>query len=202
MKVVADTSFLLYMLDPSAAAPLDPATGNKVEHCAERIDGLIESLEESGSSLVVPTPVLSELLIKAGGAQNEYLAAIRGKRCIEIYPFDEMAAIENASLRRNRKLTARKRGESKKEVSFDLQVVAVARAVGAAVVYSDDEGLQRRCNAAGMPAKGIASLPIPDSKRQQQIELVSRISEPEPGPFASAQLGERGGSGHSRISSE
>lgn len=177
MKVVLDTSVLIYLVYPSSSAPLDPKTGKPVTHCQERIEGLLEQLDEQETQLVVPTPVLSELLILADTRQVEILAAVANKRSVQVVNFDQMAAVENAALRRNKKLTAKARSETKKEVSFDLQILAIARVAHADLVMTDDDNLRKRCVKAGFAVQGIADLPIPMSKRQQKLVLTTPEAE-------------------------
>lgn len=165
MKVVLDTSVLVFLVSPNAPAPIDPATGKHVEHCQERIEGLLEDLDKSGVQLLVPTPVLSELLIQAKARQIEVLGALANKRAVQVVPFDQAAAVENAALRRS-KISAKTRGESKKEVSFDLQILAIARVAGAKMILSDDDQMRKRAVKAGMEVHGISDLDLPDSKRQ------------------------------------
>jgi rRNA-processing protein FCF1 len=182
MKIVVDTSVLIFMVDRHAPAPIDRHTGKAVLHCRERIEGLIEGLDEAAAVLIVPTPVLSELLICSDTRQPEVLAALTGKRTVQVASFDQMAAVENAQLRRS-KINGRKRGETKKEVSFDLQILAIARANQADLVLTDDENLRKRCDRAGVKAMGIAELSLPDSKRQISMlrELEGDDEQPEPG---------------------
>lgn len=165
MKVVLDTSVLVYLINPNAPAPLDPSTGKHVTHCQQRIEGLLEDLDESDVQLVVPTPVLSELLIRAGDRQIEVLAALSNKKPVQMLPFDQAAAVENAQLRRT-SLSKKARSESKKEVSFDLQILAIARVARAKMILSDDVNLRKRARQAGMEVHGIADLGLPESKRQ------------------------------------
>jgi predicted nucleic acid-binding protein len=163
MKILVDSSVLVHLIDSHARAPIDPTTDAPVAHCRERVESLLETLDAAQAQLVIPTPVLSELLIRADGRQVEILNLLKGRRAVEVRAFDEMAAVENAALRRS---ASERRGGTKKEVSFDLQILAIARTAGCASVLTDDQNLQRRCVAAGMKALGIADLGLHDSKRQ------------------------------------
>lgn len=191
MKVVLDTSVLVYLINPNAPAPLDPSTGKHVPHCQQRIEGLLEDLDESAVQLVLPTPVLSELLIRAGDRQIEVLAALSNKKSVQILPFDQFAAVENAQLRRT-SLSKKARGESKKEVSFDLQILAIARVARAKMILSDDVNLRKRARQAGMEVHGIADLGLPESKRQMGMfvdpdESVGSDGAPEEAPEEKAE---------------
>lgn len=168
MKVVLDTSVLVFLINPGAPAPLDPATGECVTHCRERIEGLLEDFDASGVQLVVPTPVLSELLIRSGNRQAEVIAALSDKRSVQVAPFDVAAAVENAALRRSRS-SSKSPGETKKDVSFDLQILAIARVAGASKILTDDENLRKRASRAGLQTLGIADIPISDAKRQTHL---------------------------------
>ena len=170
MKIVVDTSVLAHLLAPDVPAPIDPATGLPVQYCQERIEGLLASLDKAGAQLVIPTPVLSELLIKALGREADVLAVLANSRSVVIQPFDEMAALENAQLRRTK---FSKSGATKKEVSFDLQILAIARTVGAEKILTDDQNLRKRAVSAGMEVIGIAEIPLDDSQRQISMFLDS-----------------------------
>ena len=183
-----DSSVLLYLVYPDAPAPIDPATGVEVSEPFVRIEGLLEGLDSRESVIIVPTPVLSELLIRAEGRQPEVLAAITGRRAVEIAPFDVQAAVENAALRRTQKRAGGRTSQAKNEVRFDLQILAIARARGAQIMYTDDASLRSRCAVEKMVVRGIADLPIPESKRQIAMALPSRAdneTKPErPSPGA------------------
>lgn len=168
MKVVLDTSVLMYLVSPNASAPVDQATGKPVVHCQERVEGLLEGFDKADVQLLVPTPVLSELLIRAEDRQLEVLATLTNKKSVQVPAFDQAAAVENAALRRT-KIARKARSETKKEVSFDLQILAIARVAGAKAVLSDDEQLRKRAQQAGMEVLGIADLSVPDNRRQMQM---------------------------------
>lgn len=168
MRVVVDASVLVYLIYPNAPAPKSAAGTGPVEHCRERIEGLLEDLDAEGIEVLVPTPVLSELLIRSPGKEQEVVAILSGNRTVVIADFDQRAAIENAMLRR----TAEKRRpfkQAKKEVSFDLQILAIAKSRGASILLTDDGPLRGRAQMAGIQAKGIEDLGVPDSKRQMLL---------------------------------
>ena len=63
-------------LDPKARPPLDPSTRKPLERCKDRLEYLRASLSEAGTRVVIPTPVLSEVLVGAGTARSQYLTEI------------------------------------------------------------------------------------------------------------------------------
>ena len=78
---VFDATFLVLLLDPEINPPIDPATNQPVTHAKERIEHLINILEQSAGKVVIPTPALSEFLVGAGQASGEYLEIMR-KRAV------------------------------------------------------------------------------------------------------------------------
>lgn len=61
--VVFDTSVLLLLLYPDINGPIDPNTGEETINCAQRIEYLIQQLDNSNEKIIIPTPVLSEILV-------------------------------------------------------------------------------------------------------------------------------------------
>ena len=104
--VAVDTSVLLLFLNPHAKAPVDPSTGEPVERAGERIEYLIATLEAAGEHLLVPTPVLCEVLVYAGTAMGSYINYFNDRAVFRIAPFCVRAAIEAADA----KAQALKRG--------------------------------------------------------------------------------------------
>jgi len=87
--VVLDSSVLLLVLDPNAKPPNDPATGRPLNEAAERIEYLIENLAAAKEKILIPTPVLSEVLVHAGDAMQPYLDTLNEQSVFRIVPFDQ-----------------------------------------------------------------------------------------------------------------
>lgn len=143
--VVFDANFLIYFLDPK----IKDGVGSN-----PRIDHLVAMIEKSGERIVVPTPALSELLVKAGDATSKYLEIIARSKYFRIAEFGVRAAVEAAELEREARSKGAKRGVTPDatwdKVKFDRQIVAIARAVGAKTIYTNDDQLARQAIAAGL----------------------------------------------------
>jgi hypothetical protein len=167
--VVFDATTLLLLLAPDAAVPKD-SDGNLISYPRERIDGLVAELTKSKTKIVIPTPALSEALVRAGKiAAAQYLARIRRSAQFRIEPFDERAAVEVALMTKD----AMDKGDKKAgsadtwaKVKFDRQITAVAKVNGASTIYSDDGNLARFARAQGLRVISVAQLPIPDEAAQ------------------------------------
>jgi len=95
--VVLDATTLLYLLDPDAKAPQDPQTGQPVTQVKERMEYLVATLTKQKEKIIVPTPALSELLVRAGEAGPEYLQILNGTAAFKVADFSQRAAVEVAA---------------------------------------------------------------------------------------------------------
>ncbi len=185
MKAAFDNSFLTLALARKGAASVPKAI--------ELVDDLIEKLETKKAKVIIPTPTLTEVLLKAPKSGPSYLEKLKSYSCFQIKPFDEKAAIELAET-----LIAsvgRKRGKkavSKMKVTFDRQIVAVAKAHGASEMYSDDQEVRSFSEECGMEAYGFADLKLspkqgklPYEKAEHSVSISSKTqggnSEPTEG---------------------
>src|SRR5688572_11831120 len=99
--VVFDATTLLVLLAPDASVPLD-SEGFAITYPKERVDGLVSELAKSKTKIIIPTPALSEALVRAGSvAAAQYLARIRKSAHFIVEPFDERAAIEVALMNKH-----------------------------------------------------------------------------------------------------
>lgn len=95
---VFDANFLVYLLDPGANPPHDPETSKPVTHFKQRIEHLIAGLEQSNDQIIIPTPALSEYLVRAGEAGVERLQIMQRSKRFRFSDFGTRAAIELAAL--------------------------------------------------------------------------------------------------------
>ena len=103
---VFDATALLHFLEPQAPAPIDPETNEPLTDAKARIDFLIDTLEDQGETIIIPTPALSEVLVHADAAGPEYLKILNNTRCFRVEPFDERAAVELAVMTRDARVCA------------------------------------------------------------------------------------------------
>ena len=175
--VVFDASVLLLVLAPNARPPLDPKTKAPVERAARRIEHLIDTLDRNREKIVIPTPVLSEVLVHSGEAMQAYLASLNGKAVFRIAPFDQKAAIEaalahrDALIRGGHRIDAADPDASRTKIKFDRQIVAIAKAEGARAVYSDDNDVIAYAKRAGLEACRTADLDLPPEDLQGNLNL-------------------------------
>src|SRR6266403_114580 len=90
--VAFDASFLILAFDEKAAER------QGTPRLKDRIDALLSDLSKARSKVLIPTPALSEFLVRA---DIQILQEIQRSSGFKIVPFDERAAIEAADLTRS-----------------------------------------------------------------------------------------------------
>lgn len=172
--VVMDATTLLLLLRPNVDAPHDRSTGNPVEFVEKRLNYLVKTLERTKTKIVIPTPALSEFLVRAEAAGPALLQRITKQAVFRIVPFDTLAAVEVAMMTRDALDKGDKRGgllAPWAKVKYDRQIVAIAKVVQARAIYSDDEDVEKIGRAAGIHVISIASLPLPPEDAQGSLQL-------------------------------
>ncbi|MEO1191985.1 MAG: hypothetical protein AAFY02_09530 [Pseudomonadota bacterium] len=150
-------------------------TGTPVARATERIEFLITRLSEDRERIIIPTPVLSEILVYAGNAAERYIDTLNRQAVFRIAPFDQKAAIEAAIATRDALARGGHRVDvvdpqtTKAKIKFDRQIVAIARAEGAHSLYSDDEELHRLAKRADIKAFRTSDLELPPEDPQQAL---------------------------------
>ena len=166
MSVVFDTSFVLPMVDKTAADKFE------VPNFGLRYKEVLESLKSNHEHILIPTPVLSELLVRNPGSAAKYLERLSKTSKAKVVPFDKRAAVELAVIRaeaikRNSKNWPTPE-ETKSKVSFDRQIVAIAKVWDAKRIYTHDQGLKAHGEAQGIEVMLASDLPL---KNSHQTEL-------------------------------
>lgn len=165
MILVVDSSALALIINPDADPPDDPATGSPLTQVRDRVELLLSGME-ARDTIIVPTPVLAEILVKAGDGAPDVLNGLQGLARVRIVAFDERAAVETAMMTREALATGDKRGSSAQpwqKVKFDRQIVAIASVHGASRIYADDLGLVGFAKLQGMDVVSSWDLPLPET---------------------------------------
>jgi hypothetical protein len=172
--VVIDATTLLLLFDPTASPPRDPSTKKPLDKCKERIQFLLTTLNDSGTRVIVPTPVLSELLVRAGDAKPQLLSEITGSPSFVVAPFDLKAAVELSFLLEAQKALGKRKMSDREtwaKLKFDRQIIAIAKVHSAKTIYSDDLGVESVAKANGLKSVHTWELPLPPAAAQGELDL-------------------------------
>lgn len=178
--VVVDATFLLLILDPNVKVPGGKEGRPAPSGVQDRIALLLSRLRKAKESILVPTPVLSEVLMIADSSVSDLVDKINQFSAFEVVPFDQIAAIELADIARNEPGKKRDKTTTYAKLKYDRQIVAIAKVRSATQILSDDASLAALGKKLGIEVLGIADLPLPDKSRQP--DLLDRLAEPENKP--------------------
>jgi predicted nucleic acid-binding protein len=171
--VIFDAAFLLLTFDSKARIPPDPATGKVIAKGRERVEHLIETLSDARTRMLIPTPVIAEILVHAGSASNDYIAKLRRVSSMVVADFDMRAAVECAQLTSTAIGAGGKRGSASNQpwqkVKIDRQILAIAKVHQATTIYTCDGGLAKIASAEGLKVCHVADLPLPPLKSQAEL---------------------------------
>ena len=143
-----------------------PSADHPIRNARERINFLIADLNGRGEQIVIPTPALSEILIKVGKAKNEVVQQLTKNPRFLIAAFDTLAAVElsmmtDAAMSRSDKKD--KLGGTWTKVKFDRQIVAIGKVLRVAKIYSEDSGVHAIGTREGVAVIRVADIEIPES---------------------------------------
>ena len=179
--VVIDATILMLFFRPDVNVPAGP-DGTQLNSPKLRINHLIQRLEKERTKIIVPTPVLSEILVHAGQAASQTIIEELNRLAVfRIEAFDARAAIEVAAMTRSAlRATGKKRGKATGQwakIKYDRQIVAIAKVTRATTIYSDDKDIRSIAAVEGIPVIGLAELPLPDKDRQTDLFRHQEVKE-------------------------
>ena len=125
---------------------------------------LLDNFKTQGKTVLIPTPVLSEVLVGAGEAGPQYLDILSNTSCFRLAPFDERAAIELAEMTRKARSSGDLRAGTdltRAQLRFDRQILAIARVQNERHIYTDDGDMGTIAKAEGFTVTVTAELPLP-----------------------------------------
>jgi hypothetical protein len=103
------------------------------------------------------------------------LEIVARSKFFRIAEFGERAAVEAAALTREALAHGEKCGPTTEadwgKVKFDRQIIAIARVVGANIIYTNDGQLARQAQADRMEALSLDQLPEPPVSPQLEMRL-------------------------------
>lgn len=163
MRVVLDTNVLLQVIGNVKPGSIlyDPRSTQPIERAGDRAEALVERIDTAGGSVLIPAPVLAEVLIGLGpGQSTELVESIRQLSCFEIVSFDEVAAIECAGMITPQELKAALADPSvtKAKFRFDRQILAIALANNVNEIWTHDKQLFEKAVSLGMTVRSLGDI--------------------------------------------
>lgn len=172
--VVIDATMLLLLLRPDVGVPIDSHTKQPIPDFHERLSYWIEQTEAAGTTILIPAPALSEVLVRAGPAGPAIVEKLREFSVFQIVPFDALEAIEVAAMTKAAIDGGDKRSGAAKDstwakVKYDRQIVATAKVAQATTIYSDDGDIHTLGKRANISVIRLSELPTKPLPPQQDL---------------------------------
>ena len=165
---ICDSSYLIALLHPNPSPPKD-RQDKPVTQFKERIENLVAELSSANDIIGIPTPALAETLVRSGPNRGLYMKVLGDSWKFQIVPFDSRAAIETAELIEAVK-SKKEKWDTWAKVKFDIQIVAIAKAEGVTVIYSDDTDVENFAKRFNIRVIRICDLPVPPPKDPKPID--------------------------------
>jgi predicted nucleic acid-binding protein len=134
-----------------------------------RLDHFLEQVGKRRQRLIIPMPVLAEFLVRTDTATTGWLAGLEKRSSVVAAPFDRIAAFECAAMDR----AALGAGDKKdglntpwQKIKIDRQIIAIAKAQGATLIITSDDGLRKTALRVGMSALSVGELQLPLMQRE------------------------------------
>jgi predicted nucleic acid-binding protein len=157
--IIFDSTYLVVFLNPNPPAAKD-RNDKPVEKFKERVEHLAAKFDASSEPIGIPAPAMAEVLVRAGKGRSKLVSILSDRWRFQILPFDSRAAIEAAELIAQIK-TSGERWETWAKVKFDIQIVSIAKAENATVIYADDKDIENYAKRLKIPVVRICDLPLP-----------------------------------------
>ncbi len=171
MISAVDNTFLTLLLNQTATPRANPATGKPIDYHRERIESLIDEIDDAKGTLIVPSPALAEVLCVLD-PPDDYIVQLQSYSCIRIVGFDVRSAITFARDIRAAISNGDKRSGvigAWQHVKMDRQIVAIAKAHGATTLYSDDDKQTRFAHLVGLAVKHSWELTLSPERAQAHL---------------------------------
>jgi len=139
-----------------------------LEHAEQRVKYLIKKLSKAKAKVIIPAPVLSEILVHAGDATDDYVQILQ-QSPFRIAPFDTRAAIECADAIAKFGLKGKDKDHTRAKVKFDRQIVAIAKVEQVETIYSDDAHIDTIAKQVDLKVVRSFELELDPDDRQYKL---------------------------------
>jgi predicted nucleic acid-binding protein len=167
--IIVDSNFLVLMFDPGAMPHIDRGR--------ERVTHFIAELTASQEVIMIPAPVIAEVVAGRIERTMEIMEELRHQRAFAVQPLDDVIAIERGFLIRaavDRAPVHERPAGWKVAMKYDAQIAATARVRRARALCTADEGFELYLAGADIEIIRIEDLPLPPAPPQRALDLDPR----------------------------
>lgn len=166
VRVLLDTNFLSAYTYDSSSTNFKPEDAS--DSLADRLDFLVEQLSEKAAEIVIPAPVLAEMLSARGADIAKIIPILESQAIFRIVDFGQRAAVEFGMLFKGQKIYTED-GQNKVPFKFDLSIIAIAKISSVSTIYSADKNLIKRARALDFAVFDFQGLPRRPQEAQTSL---------------------------------
>jgi hypothetical protein len=153
----------------------------------------IQGLHKAKQKIIIPTPALSEVLVRAGANGLRYVDTLQKAAVFDIRDFDKLAAVELALITIEAIKTGDKKSGSEEpwqKIKLDRQIVAICKVAKVSTLYATDRSLANFARLAGVDVVGVHELPLPPEPPQLTMDrwLTAESQESQSGEPAPEEV--------------
>lgn len=160
--IVVDANFLVLLLDPSA-----------MPHIERGHDRVTEFINTSDSEIIIPAPVIAEIVAGRLDRVEEIMETFRKQRRFYIQPLDEVIAIEVGYVIRAalEKISPNERPKGWRTLmKYDAMIAATAKVRGASAIITGDSDFNSLLRGSSIKVIQTKDLPLPPASQQSLFD--------------------------------
>ncbi|MEH6809239.1 MAG: hypothetical protein V7651_10320 [Hyphomonas oceanitis] len=171
MIIGFDANIWIARYDPSIRTPIDPSSGQPITHAQQRVKALIKQAGQDKHTILIPTPVLSEVLAYTDDRRFEMLAAIAKSAHFQVASFDMKAAVELAEMNLEAAVGDKRFGSEDpyQKTKIDRQIAAICKVNDCKTFYTTDRSLGNFARRFGVEVKHLSDIPLPEETKQYRM---------------------------------
>jgi hypothetical protein len=163
--VIAFDTTALSLVWVGGSIPTSRLTLKPVKFAKERVEALIKEIAAKQDVILIPAPVLSEVIVRIPAKADELIQHLRTSPWFRVGDFNSAAAVDLA-LRTAKALAAGDKREGLKDppwtkIKFDRQIVSIAIVNQASEIISDDGDVAAIGERWNFRVRRVEDLPVP-----------------------------------------
>jgi predicted nucleic acid-binding protein len=155
--IVVDSGFLIALFDPECFS-------GRIDNAYGRVERFLADTTECSGKILIPTPVLTEVLTNRLDRTDEILARLSRQSAVQIVDFDQIIAIEASYVikyKYNRMQVGQKHENWKVLLKYDAMIAATARVWNARALMTADGDFNAMLEGTGIAIISLEDLPLP-----------------------------------------
>lgn len=172
MRICIDSNCFSKLIDDATGDIFDDKN-SIIKFPRERLEHFIST---NRAEIVLPTPVLTELLWVSSIEKNYLMEYLANNAAFILAPYDQRASIIHADVElpniRNKNKVAGRSDVTANRLKFDRQILSIAKRYSVDYMVTTDSGMVKDAIRYDVITKCISTMEFPPDIRQPSLSLV------------------------------